>query len=315
MSTRVVTVMLVALMTMLAGCGGNVDDGSSRGASDPDPTPAAAADDPGSGAESDGTASPDASNDSGGVDQPSTDGVMDGGTDVIVVNDGVFDGGELDVRAVAAAHEAGLREARTFTVVEVLDATAQNQARGDDFRTASTRTSTVDVWNNVALSRLETDNFGVESVREEYVRGGLTYVRDGGFGAATSTLRGYPAEWNITELGGLSGSDDVRSLADVVQFTEVGRETVDGVSVVRYEANSLDAFDQSELGLDPGIEAVDASAVLLVGTDGIVRSMEINVDAVTDQETTISVTTTSTWSDIGSTTVTEPDWVTEARSG
>jgi hypothetical protein len=54
---------------------------------------------------------------------------------------------------------------------------------------------------------------------------------------------------------------------------------------------------------------------LLVGTDGIVRSMEIRTDAVSDQGSTLSVTATTTRADIGATTVTEPDWVTDARSG
>lgn len=311
MSSKVVTAILVAVMVTLAGCGGNVGD-DPNGEGDTDVTPAGAADDPGADSETNDEAG-DARSD--GDDGATDGGATDGGTDVVVVNDDGFDGGELDVRAVAASHESGLLEARTFTVVAVIESTAENQARDQSFQSVSTRTSTVDVWNNVALSRLETDSFGVQSVREEYVRGGLTYVRDGGFGAATATLRGYPPEWNITELGDLGDSDDVRSMANVVQFTEVGRETVDGVSVVRYETTSLDAFDQSEFGLDPGIELVDASAVLLVGTDGIVRSMELQVDAVTDQGSSISVSTTTTWSDIGSTTVTEPDWVTEARSG
>lgn len=89
-----------------------------------------------------------------------------------------------------------------------------------------------------------------------------------------------------------------------------GTETVDGTTTVRYSSTNL--TDDSYFVSSEDATVSDASSTLYVDDDGVVRraSISYNVTATTGSsatDLTISLT------DIGSTTVEEPDWIDDAR--
>jgi hypothetical protein len=223
----------------------------------------------------------------------------------------VFDGGELDLVALAASHDAGLAESVTFTKVVQSDGLVEMPQQGTQEYT-DTQTYTVDLGRNTAHWLLTGDHWGEEVAGEWYFSGAASYNRVNE--TSVETTRGLPT--SVSSIEELGSSDEFSSMAGHVQFEEVGRELRDGVTVIRYEAPSLDSFDKAWLtqGLNPGIELTDASAVLLVGTDGVVRYFELRIVAITDENWTMTVTSSASWSDLGSTTVTEPDWAADVRT-
>lgn len=285
--------VVVVLMLVLAGCGGFGGEASDQSSSENDSVAT--------------QQQTERTQSDGGAESDGESGVVIVGPDQNEANP--------DFDAIARTHEQRLGEARSFTLVFTVEATGQDES-GNEFRIENVRTNNVDTWNNLAYSRLEADQFGNQFVREEYARAGLTYVREGGVGPMTSQFRGFPPEWNVTELGQLSGANEIRSMDRMAEFERIGEEAYDGTTVVRYEASSLDAFDRDRIneGL-VGQEVAEASAVLLVDTDGVVRYLELTVVTVNDEGREIEVIRTIEWSDVGSTTVTEPDWVADARAG
>lgn len=92
-------------------------------------------------------------------------------------------------------------------------------------------------------------------------------------------------------------------------WERLGREQYRGTPVVRYEVEP--GGEVSGFQREPKSRAVNnrAHAVLLVGTDGIVRLMHAEF-----RGSGAFFVTTYRYTEVGSTTVTEPDWVDAARS-
>ena len=84
----------------------------------------------------------------------------------------------------------------------------------------------------------------------------------------------------------------------------------DGALLLRYEATEVTLPDGVDVDREDG--SATADGVLLVGEDGIVRHVDIGLTVVTDTET-VEYGLSISISDIGSTTIDQPDWVEHAE--
>ncbi|WP_336338078.1 DUF7537 family lipoprotein [Haloarcula brevis] len=109
----------------------------------------------------------------------------------------------------------------------------------------------------------------------------------------------------------------LQSLGADIDWTYAGTETVDGVAVSRFEASGGDitgfaADDAVSANVSANGTVDSASAAVLVDGDGVVRSFHYRVTTERDGQP-VTVTLSLSVSRVGDTTVTEPDWLSEAE--
>ncbi|WP_254536323.1 DUF7537 family lipoprotein [Halomarina litorea] len=105
--------------------------------------------------------------------------------------------------------------------------------------------------------------------------------------------------------------DQSFAITEGANWTQQGTESFRGTTVTRYTIEG----DYNESALTGGTAAnvSDFEATLLVTADGTVRSFGFNA-TVEQQGRTVNASNTIVVSDIGSTSVEEPDWLDEARN-
>lgn len=95
------------------------------------------------------------------------------------------------------------------------------------------------------------------------------------------------------------------------EYEANGTETIDGTTTVRYTSTNLS--DASYLGGGENVTVSNETSTLYVDADGVVRQAHVAYALEADRgtsETDLTITLT----DIGSTTVEEPSWLSEATS-
>lgn len=145
-------------------------------------------------------------------------------------------------------------------------------------------------------------------------------------------------EANYTHHDESGGWDENRALyantiddATELDWTRQGQEQHDGTDVTRYTIADADKIEDSELNLTltasatqvnesgtvslqlGNVTVTDASGTMLVDDDGIVRQLRYEVELDENGESVTYVAVLS-FSDIGETTVTPPEWTTEAEN-
>ncbi|CQH58976.1 uncharacterized protein HHUB_2872 [Halobacterium hubeiense] len=206
----------------------------------------------------------------------------------------------LNGTTVAQNHEAVVREAGSFTLVST---STQTQAGQSFTREGSTA---VDLDSGAYLSN--------RTVRGQNV---LQY----GYGNGTAFQRvtvGNQTQYavpqqtpNTTQLAG----DQLASFVGLFAFSYNGTESADGTTVHVYEANGVDAINESA----PGFANLDTSNLTNVSSevrvtdDGLVTEFGYSLSIDTgDGEASASLN--QQYLDVGSTEVSEPAWLDEARA-
>ncbi|WP_424003788.1 DUF7537 family lipoprotein [Haloarcula salina] len=110
----------------------------------------------------------------------------------------------------------------------------------------------------------------------------------------------------------------VQSLGSDVNWTYAGTDTVGGDDVSRYEATgrNVTGFAADEAvaaNVTEGESADSVSAAVLVDERGVVRSLQYSLTTERDGRP-FTVTLTLSVSDVGETTVEEPDWLSKATA-
>ncbi|EMA23575.1 DUF7537 family lipoprotein [Haloarcula argentinensis] len=110
----------------------------------------------------------------------------------------------------------------------------------------------------------------------------------------------------------------LQSLGSDINWTYAGTETVDGDSVSRFEATGSNvtgftADDAVATNVSANETTDSASATVLVDEDGVVRSFQYRVTTERDGQP-VTVTLSLSVSQVDDTTVTEPDWLSEAEN-
>lgn len=214
-------------------------------------------------------------------------------------------GADLDPTRLNAATAAAVEEAGSFTV-RTRARTVGQSARG---RTVSLSNSTtrVDLDSSQGIRSSNRSSvglpFGQNATTVVYTANGTSYRQQTtSDGVNYSTQQGTGA-FRPVSVSSFNGNFAL--LTRGLVWTENGTRTIDGVTATRYTLRSV-----AESG-DPDAPAVtDARGTLLVD-DGVVRAAGYSI-ATASQRGSARTTFSYRLTDVGSTTVTEPDWTSEA---
>ncbi|MFC5972377.1 hypothetical protein ACFPYI_13635 [Halomarina salina] len=223
------------------------------------------------------------------------------------------EGESLNTSALAADHASNLREAGSFTVV-----LTQNSSTGEGATTDQRQRVAVDLDANRTLLTGSADqrsgNRSVSNEQTVYGTDEATFVRIG---------QGEDARYQYIDASGggpmtpsLGGEQFVplnatSSLATATDWTRNGTTTQDGETLTRFVATGNETLADSVFA-SSGVTVTRYDATLLVTNDGTVRQSSFTLGVESGgQSATQRVDVRIT--DVGNTTVEEPDWLDEAR--
>ena len=242
---------------------------------------------------------------------PAADGASDGGSsagdgnsagDGGAASDGVADGDEFDVGET----ERLLREAGSFTAT-------WSYATTESGETATvTDTYRVDLRENRSLETFTMTGAESQTDFETFVADGSAYTRYATDGEAFYQIRPQDdtAFQSAVDRGAIS-----YETVDDARF--VGTETFDGVTVDRYEYSNLAAWRQfgaGTIGSSDNVTVTDFTVAVLVDEDGLARQTAWTLTGETDEGETVSVEWRYEVTDVGTTSVPDPDWLDAARA-
>lgn len=224
-------------------------------------------------------------------------------------------GDELEGTTLADSTAAGVESAGTYTTEQ--SSTVVGSQQGTEFITEATTTTRVDFdagqgfresqqtqtsgnRSQEVASAVYTD--GDTSYRQRMAGGNVTYDTQEG----ESTGLGGVRPVNVTAF-----DQNYAPIIDGMAWEQDGTEQTDGTTVTAYTATGVENQSQLGLGQDTTIDGVSGS--LLVDGDGIIRGISLDYD-IESGESTTSLDAEITLTDVGSTDVEEPEWLSEAQS-
>lgn len=149
---------------------------------------------------------------------------------------------------------------------------------------------------------------------ERFIADGTSYTR---LGDDTEVFyQVLPADDNQVEYALARGASF--SYDDLSDATFVGTETFDGVSVDRYEYTDPTLWRQygvTAFESDENVTITEFTLVVLVDEDGLARSSSWDLRGETEDGDPVSAEWRFELTDVGTTSVTDPDWLDEAREG
>lgn len=205
-------------------------------------------------------------------------------------------GSTLNATDLGAAHAGALDAADSFTkhfrMNTSFSSLVQERVRVDGRHVWAERSASPDEPNNTFYRDL-----GGLSLRLVADNGTVSYEHR----ADANATSFVPTEQAIP--------GQVADFVTATDWERIGREQYRGTAVIRYEVEP--GGNVSGFQREPRSRAVNgrANAELLVGTDGVVRRMHVRYRGSGE-----FFVTTYRFTEVGSTTVTEPDWVDAARS-
>jgi hypothetical protein len=220
-----------------------------------------------------------------------------------------LDGAELNNATSAAVQDAGSYTSTTDS---------EFVANGSEGETRSTATSTtkVDFENErgirTATQSISGPTLEQSSERAVYTDGDTSYRRQNSSqGVTYDTQEGEPSGFGDIRPVNVTGfNQNFTFLTDAFEFEPNGTATIDGTETRRYDSTNL--TDNSAFAGSGDATVQSASSTVYLGPDNAVRQITLEYALESDGQTSeTSVTLNIT--DLGSTTVEEPDWISEAR--
>ena len=213
-------------------------------------------------------------------------------------------GDELDGETVSSDHAAALEETDSFTYEVTFEAADGESSLSIDAHVEA------DTESDEAYS-VQESNFLGNQTAYKYTSGNATYektVREGDEENAQYTTSEDGAVEPVNTTPSFQAS-----LVDGLEWSQEGTEELNGVGVTRYESTGVaNVTALVGAGTDAG-NVTNVSATMLVDADGVVRRYDLTYTVVeADSETTVTYEVETT--DVGSTSVEEPDWLDEARN-
>lgn len=215
---------------------------------------------------------------------------------------GAGDGGDV---ALVEDRAAELEAAGGYTAVWKMEFSTEGDVVG-----ATTYTHAVDYGSErSSFSMLMTGDGEVSNDFETYHADGVTYARYGSGGDATYQANDatfapenapFPVESYVTDAD------------DLADFSAVGTETFDGVTVTRYERTDRPNW-VSARSADDEFTWTEFTYAVLVDGDGLVRSESWGGEGVDDDGVGHTMEFSYSLTGVGSTSVEEPDWIATAR--
>lgn len=199
---------------------------------------------------------------------------------------------------------AALMSAGSYTATWEMAFSSEGETVG-----ATTYTHAVDYENErSSFGMLMTSEDEVSNDHESFYADGTTYARYGSGDEATYNVADgefapentlFPVESSFT------------SASDLEAFSAAGTETYDGVSVTRYERTDRPTWVNSQAG-DEDFTWTSFNYVVLVDDDGLVRYESWGGDGVDEDGVEQTITFSYSLTDVGSTSVEDPDWLSMA---
>jgi hypothetical protein len=199
-----------------------------------------------------------------------------------------------------------LLDSHSITLVNAGSYTAEVSTSENS--TATTTAAEVNLTAQSKYERLttitESSSFTLETYRES--ESNTVYTKVGSAESASYTSEA--AAGNFT-------ADSIAEpyLITDVQYQQFGTETINGTTVQRYVANDVDSLSVQSDGWDGPI-VTNISSTVLVDTDrGLLYEIDAQYTVQTSSGAERTVSYAVTYSDVGSTNVTEPTWLSNAR--
>jgi|AntDeeMetagen285_2_1112576.scaffolds.fasta_scaffold03797_3 uncharacterized membrane protein len=159
-----------------------------------------------------------------------------------------------------------------------------------------------------SFEMLMTNRDEVTNDYESFYADSTSYTRYGEGGEATyQTAPGEFAPENTM----FSVESSITSGSDLSEFSVVGTETYDGVTVTRYERSDQPAWIAAQ-GTDGEFTWTAFNYAVLVDEDGLVRYDSWTGEGVDAEGVEQTMTFSYSLTDVGSTVVEDPDWLTTA---
>lgn len=285
--TRILSVVLLAILVATAGCSGLLGDASTSGE-----TPA--------------------------IDRSTDANTTSSTNDTATATPAATDLSSLAPETIRERHTAGLREAGSFNATRTV--TIASNDSSNPFSTFSlTSDYSVDFERNRSIER--SSFFGTT---ETYTAAnGTTYRKQALSEDASPEDATYsvsdPDEdslfgldpVNVTEAIGV----DALVVGENVSYEAVGTETVDGVTVTRYETSGVEQLSGENLLANGTVEGENTSvrnftATLLVDGEGVVRLSDWHIEFVdTANGTSYELDMRHEISAVGEVSIEEPGWL------
>jgi len=213
----------------------------------------------------------------------------------------------LDSSSVIDAHDAALTEAGSFTYQQ----NATVRLTGNDSRIVNYKNVTAPT--NLTTDRIFShERIALQPRRDTYVDGnGTMYQRlwssqdtayrvRGGATANATTYLEPPLQGHLTGLN----------------FSAAGTSTVDGVTVDTYTVTDLEQVNRTthDPQVFPAQNLDTISVTVAIDRQGVVRSFEYQATGTNANGDSLGYHLSLGYTDVGSTTVAEPAWLSEARN-
>jgi hypothetical protein len=219
-------------------------------------------------------------------------------------------GSELDGQTITDTTTEAVEDAGSFTIETSSTVTTSQggaeqtglstiQVDLDDDRGIRNQTQSYSTENQTQeqISVVYTD--GSTSYRKQTVQGETTYDQQEGPQQSFTGIRPV----NTTAF-----TQNYTSIVDGFSWEQDGSGEVDGVAVTEYSLTGEP--DKDVLNLPENATVEDASGALYIDSDGVLRQADIAYTVTTERGTT-SIDATTTLTDVGSTSVEEPGWLSE----
>lgn len=213
----------------------------------------------------------------------------------------------LDADAIAERHRAALEAAGTFSVESTSTLTGPT-VEGEDETTRNARV------NLDAGTAYHVASPTPEATTITYAEGATAYQRE--------ELEGFEEpSYEVTDLGRpladrLVSAGEIGSIVSGVDYERAGTVSRGDRTLVRYTASGPDAVTDSTV-FGQGEESItDFASTLLIDTEtGFVVELQVQrtTDAYTGGDGLTTVETTLVFSDVGSTSVEQPDWAEDLK--
>lgn len=220
-----------------------------------------------------------------------------------------LDGAELNNATSDAVQDAG--SYTTTTDSELVANSSQGQARS-----TATSTTKVDFQNErglrTASQSISSPSLDQASERAVYTDGNTSYRRQNSSqGVTFDNQEGEPSGFGDIRPVNVTGfNQNFTFLTDAFEFEPNGTATVDGTETRRYDSTNL--TDNSAFARSGDTTVQSASSTVYLGSNNAVRQITLEYTLESDGQTSrTSVTLAVT--DLGSTTVEEPDWLAQAQ--
>ncbi|MGB9965148.1 hypothetical protein [Halobacterium sp. CBA1126] len=232
-----------------------------------------------------------AGGDGGATTAPETNGATADG-------EPVYDS-PLDAATVAENHESVVRDAGTFTLTTTL-----TQSQGDR---SSTRESST-ALNVDSGAYFSNRTVGTRNVQQFGYGNGTAFQRvTAGGQTQYMVLQQSP---NVSQLT----SAQLSLFVGLFNFSHAGTESVDGTETDVYEASGVEDLNESAPGF-AGLDVENVSSIdahVRITDEGLVKQFGYSLTLSTGSSEA-SVSTDQRYVDVGSTSVSEPAWLDDAR--